>query len=105
MTNTGPKNEQLYSGLDQALARLKDLMGSDRSVASAVELIAIGQRLEKDGKFDVGAAAEIADILMRNRDPNAALEFLDRVGNYGPKTLLHRAVIGEITRRARVGCS
>lgn len=104
MTNTGPKNEQLYSGLDQALARLKDLMDSDPSMASAVELIAIGQRLERDGEFDAGTAAELADILLRDRDPNTALEFLDRVGNYGPKTMLHRAVIGEITRRARVGC-
>ena len=105
MTNNGPKKEQFYSGLDQVLEHLKDLMGSDPSVASAVELIAIGQRLERDGEFDTRAAVEIADILMRNRDPNAALEFLERVGNYGPKTTLHRAVIGEITRRARVGCS
>ncbi len=104
MTNTGPKNEQLYSGLDQVLEYLKDLMGTDPSVASAVELIEIGQRLERDGEFDVGAAAEIADILMRNRDPRAALDFLERVGNYGPKTMLHRAVIGEVTRRSRIGC-
>lgn len=104
MTNTGPKKEQFYRSLDQKLEHLKEIAASDPSMASAVELIEIGQRLEKDGEFDVGVAAEIADILMRNRDPSAALEFLERVASYGPKTMLHRAVIGEITRRARVGC-
>lgn len=104
VTNTGPKKEQCYNGLDEALEHMKNLMDSDPSMASAVELIAIGQRLERDGEFDTTAAAEIADIVMRNRDPNAALEFLERVGRYGPKTMLHRAVIGEITRRARIGC-
>lgn len=104
MTNNGPKKEQFYRSLDQKLEHLKEIAASDLSMASAVELIEIGQRLERDGEFDVGAAAEIADILMRNRDPRAALDFLERVGNYGPKTMLHRAVIGEVTRRSRIGC-
>lgn len=104
MTNTGPKTEQFYRGLDQALEHLKELAASDPAMASAVELIAIGQRLEREGEFDASTAAEIADILMRDRDPSEALEFLERVGNYGSKTMLHRAVIGEVTRRARTGC-
>lgn len=104
MTKTGPKF-RAYNNLEQGLEYLREMAATEPAMAAAVRMIEIGQRLEADAEFSQPDVTEIADLLLRDRDPRAALEFLSKMEERRPKTMLHRAVVGEITRRSRVGCS
>lgn len=105
MTNTGRKNEKFYTSLEQGLKYLREMADTEPAMAAAIRLIEVGQRLESEGEFGQPDVAEITDLLLQDRDPRAALEFLARVEERQPKTMLHRAVVGEINARARAGSS
>ncbi len=87
--------------LDQEIDKLIEMIGDDPMALVIRDYVEIGRRLEADGAFEMADAAEIADLLLRHRSPAEALGFLDRLGQRGQQTMLHRAVIGEITRRAQ----
>ncbi len=87
--------------LDEGLRLLKEIIGDNPELASLKELLEIGERLQSTGKFLQADAVDIADIVMRGRNTEQALAFMGRVGMRGPRTMLHRAVIGEINRRGQ----
>lgn len=101
-TNTKPKSQMpdLERGLDEIRNAIRDAP----EFQFILEFIEIGRRLEAEEPFTKSDASEIADKLLYLRSPREALDFLERVAARGPRTMLHRAVVGEITRRARVGC-
>lgn len=103
MTNNGPQYKS-YENLEQGLKYLLEMADTQPVLALAMRLIKVGQRLEADSEFNHSDVAEIADLLLQDRDPQTALEFLERVEERQPRTMLHRAVVNEISRRSRVGC-
>ncbi|EXL09269.1 MULTISPECIES: hypothetical protein [Aquamicrobium] len=90
--------------LTEGINELRVTIGDNEQLRHIVELVEIGQKLESEQAFSKTDAVEIADILLRSRSPGEALDFLERLAARGPRTMLHRAVLGEITKRARVGC-
>lgn len=90
--------------LTEGIKELRDTIGDNEQLRHIVELVEIGQKLESEQAFSETDAVEIADILLRTRSPQQALDFLKRLEARGPRTMLHRAVLGEINKRARVGC-
>lgn len=104
MPPTNPKPFSQLPDLKKGLDEIRKAIGDVPEFQYILELVDIGQRLEKEEPFTKSDAAEIADKLLDRRSPRDALDFLERVAERGPRTMLHRAVVGEINARARVGC-
>lgn len=103
MQATEKKAQRTEADLEEGLNLLKEYFGACPELTQLNELLEIGQRLEAKGQFTRSDAAEIAAFLLRDRSTEDAMRFLDHLTQRGPKTMLHRAVVGEINTRARSG--
>lgn len=104
MPPTDPTKPPRRLDLQKGLEEIKKAIGDTPEYQHIVELIEIGQRLQLKQPFEQSDAAEIADKLLQRRSPREALDFLERVAEQEPRTMLHRAVLGETNKRARLGC-
>lgn len=91
--------------MERGFEELKNVIGDAPEFQFILEFIEIGRRLEAEDLFTKSDASEIADKLLYRRSPREALDFMERVAERGPRTMLHRAVVGEINRRVRIGCT